>query len=87
MVIPEWVLKILVCPLQKEMGLRLMTPSEVKDINKRIEEKSLLTYGGRNITEPIESGLIREDGMVAYRIEKGIPILLPEEAIILKDQR
>ncbi len=32
---------------------------------------------------PLDAALVREDGAVAYPIRDGIPVLLPEEAIVV----
>jgi len=35
------------------------------------------------LDEPLTEGLVREDGQVLYPIRKGIPLLVPEEGLLL----
>jgi|GEM_PF-1016453 len=37
-----------------------------------------------DLAAPIEAALVREDGKVAYPVQKGIPILLPGHGIVLE---
>jgi len=77
-------LEIVVCPETKQK-LKIADQPVVDKLNKEIEEKSLKNKAGQVITEKIDGGLIREDGMIIYPIREQIPILLVEEGIELQD--
>jgi uncharacterized protein YbaR (Trm112 family) len=40
--------------------------------------------GGQHVTEPIEGGLVRADAAILYPILDGIPIMLVDEGIPLR---
>ena len=52
-------------------------------LNSAIEAGSVVNQGGQEVREPIEEGLVREDGKVLYPIREDIPIMLIDEAIAL----
>jgi uncharacterized protein len=75
-------LAILACP-ETHQPLREATAAEVADVNQRIARGTAKTRIGSTVAEPIEGGLVRQDGYVLYPIRHGIPIMLSEEAIPL----
>ena len=73
-------LEILVCPETKQ------TVSPASDeirarINEKIESGQLRNRGGDPVTEPVQEGLVREDGRILYVVDDGIPVMLIEESI------
>ena len=48
-----------------------------------VEGGRLRNRGGQAVTQPIDEGLVREDGKVLYPIDDGIPVMLIEESIEL----
>jgi len=52
----------------------------------RIEQVAgrLVARSGKPVTTPIDAALLREDGNVVYAVCEGIPVLVVEEAIVLK---
>jgi len=36
---------------------------------------------GEKVADPVSEGLITTDGQVVYRVEDGIPVMLPEAGI------
>ncbi len=48
-----------------------------------MEEGSLVNRGGESVQEPIDGGLVREDGRILYPIRDDIPVMLIDEAIEL----
>ena len=54
----------------------------VVDANK-IAAGSVKNRAGEVVREPVEGGLVREDGRVVYPVREGIPIMLIDEAIAL----
>jgi uncharacterized protein YbaR (Trm112 family) len=75
-------LEILVCP---ENHTRV-TPAEdalVEKLNAAIAAGTLKDRKGDKVEEPIEGGLVREDGAYCYVIREDIPNMLIDEAIPL----
>lgn len=80
--IDQQLLDILACPEDKTP----VTPADaalVERINQAIAAGKVHNRGGSLVTEPIEGGLVREDGRWLYPIREDIPIMLVEEAIAL----
>lgn len=73
-------LDILCCPVSKR-PLRPLTSAERDHLNNAIRAGSLDTVAGEKVAEPISEGLITTDGQVVYRVEDGIPVMLPEAGI------
>ncbi|MDY0167110.1 MAG: Trm112 family protein [Thermoguttaceae bacterium] len=78
---PE-VQKLLVCP---ESRTRLDTAgAELIDrVNRAIAAGRVRNRVGQEVAQPIQDGLVREDGAVLYPVVDGIPALLVDEAIPL----
>lgn len=49
----------------------------------RVAEKEVLARAAAKAGQPVEEGLVREDGQVVYPIRHGIPLLLVESGITL----
>ena len=75
-------LEILACP-ETHQPLREADEALVKSINDEIAA-GLENVGGKSIDEPIEGGLVREDGAVLYPVRDRIPVLLIDEGIRLE---
>ena len=72
---PEY-LSILMCP--KTRGtLRAASPDEVARANE------VLSSSGSDDSDPVEEGLVSDQGAVFYPIRDGIPVLLASHAISL----
>ena len=78
---PEF-LKILVCPKTKK-PLREATAEELAGVNQAIQQGQAQNDAGEKVEQPLESGLIPEEGNVIYPVQDGIPVLLTSEAIPL----
>ena len=75
-------LKILVCPENKTP----VTPAPsdlIERINAAIASGGVKNRAGEAVAEPIDEGLIREDGRYLYPVRDDIPIMLIDEAIPL----
>ena len=66
------VTKIPVTPLAK---------AQLAALNRAIERGDVQTVTGAQVTSSVAEGLITTDGKVIYRIDDGIPVMLPEEGI------
>ncbi|HEX5305446.1 MAG TPA: Trm112 family protein [Dyella sp.] len=73
-------LDILCCPVSKT-PVRPASRTELEALNQAIGAGGLLTVGGTGVTRRIDEALITVDGKVIYRVEDGIPVMLPEEGI------
>lgn len=81
--IDKELLDILACPETKE-SVSIADPSLIAAINAAITAGSLKNRAGEAVTEPIDGGLVREDGKYLYAIRDEIPIMLIDEAILLE---
>jgi uncharacterized protein YbaR (Trm112 family) len=84
MAISQELLDILACPETKQ-PLTLAEPALIATLNNRIRQGTLTNRGGAPVTEPIDSGLVREDRRYLYPIREDIPIMLIDEAIPLRE--
>jgi len=73
-------LDILCCPVSKT-PVRLMGEPALKALNEAIRAGNIVTVGGAQVQEPLAEGLITTDRKVIYRVQDGIPVMLPEEGI------
>jgi uncharacterized protein YbaR (Trm112 family) len=73
-------LDILCCPVSKT-PVRPLNGSELGAVNKAIEAGQVLSVAGTAVQERLDEGLITVDRKVIYRVEDGIPVMLPEEGI------
>ena len=79
---PE-LLEILVCP-ETRQPVSMAEESVIESLNSAVQSGRLRTRGGDKVSEPIQEGLLREDGRILYRIEDDIPVMLIEESIELQ---
>jgi uncharacterized protein len=75
-------LSILVCP-ETRQPVRLAGADQLEALNRRIRAGELRNRGGDPVKEPIQEGLVREDGKVLYPVDDGIPVMLVEQSIPL----
>lgn len=84
--ISKELLDILVCP-ENHTRLELADDELVAKLNQAIAAGQVKSRGGDAVTEPVDAGLVREDGTVLYAIRDGIPVMLVDEAIPLEGIR
>ncbi len=73
-------LDILCCPVSKRPLLTL-GKARLGALNRAIAAGGVQTVSGEALHRALDAGLITDDGKVIYRIDDGIPVLLPEEGI------
>ena len=73
-------LDILCCPASKT-PVRLLARAELEALNGAIAAGQVLTTSGTPVGERLAEGLITVDRKLVYRIDDGIPVMLPEEGI------
>jgi uncharacterized protein len=80
MPIDRRLLDILACPVSK-VALQPLTTAQIDALNATVASGKLLRVDGATVQTPLREGLITTDGKVIYRIEDGVPVLLPDEGI------
>ncbi len=73
-------LDILCCPSSRQ-PLAMLQSHEIEAINRAVATGSLRRADGSTQAEPLAEGLITRDRKLIYRIDDGIPVLLPDESI------
>jgi uncharacterized protein len=73
-------LSILCCPVSKRPLLAL-GKARTEFLNQAIRSGQVQFVSGTVVAQPIQEGLISDDAKVIYRIDDGIPVLLPDEGI------
>ncbi len=76
-------LDILACP-ENKTPVKLVDQLLIDAINRAIEKGEVENRGGQKVEQPIDGGLVREDGLYLYPIQDAIPIMLIDEAISLQ---
>ena len=75
--------ELLVCP-ENRTPVQEADAALIDKINAAIAAGSLNNRAGKLIDEPIEGGLVREDGKMLYLIRDDIPVMVIDEAIPLE---
>lgn len=71
---------ILCCPVSKR-ALKPLSRARLTFVNDAIRGGSTLNVAGARVDAALQDGLISDDDKVIYRIDDGVPVLLPEEGI------
>ncbi|MFT5287205.1 MAG: hypothetical protein ACI8TQ_003385 [Planctomycetota bacterium] len=79
-VIDKELLEILACP-ETHQKLAEAGDDVLAAINAKISAGEMKNVGGEAVTDPIEAGLVREDGTIVYPIRDAIPVLLIDEGL------
>ncbi len=75
--------ELLACP-ENRTPVQEADAALIDKINAAIAAGSLNNRIGKIIDEPIEGGLVREDGKMLYLIRDDIPVMVIDEAIPLE---
>jgi uncharacterized protein YbaR (Trm112 family) len=75
---------ILACP-ETHQPVHVADEATVSKVNAAIAAGTVKNRDGEAVREPIETGLIREDGAYLYPVRDEIPVMLIGEAIALAD--
>ncbi len=75
-------LEILRCP-ETHQKLSLAPADLIARLNSQISTRQVRNRAGKALEEPLESGLLREDGAVLYPIRRKLPIMLIDEGVLL----
>jgi uncharacterized protein YbaR (Trm112 family) len=75
--------QILRCP-EDRSPLSVASDDLVNRVNTAVRAGGLVNRAGNAIEHPLEGGLLRADGAVLYPIVDGIPVLLRDDGIALK---
>jgi uncharacterized protein len=78
--ISQELLDILCCPETKE-DVSLIDEAVLGRINQAIAKGGVKNRAGTEVTEPIQSGLLRKDGRFLYPVRDDIPIMLIDESL------
>ena len=73
-------LDILCCPVSKT-PVRMVSKQELGVLNAAIVAGNVDTVANVRVTAAVSEALITVDRKVIYRIQDGIPVMLPEEGI------
>ncbi|HET6554241.1 MAG TPA: Trm112 family protein [Dyella sp.] len=73
-------LDILCCPVSK-VPVRPLSRAELDALNTAIGQGQVQNVAGTVVQAPLSEGLVTTDRKVIYRVDDGIPVMLPEEGI------
>ena len=73
-------LDIICCPVSK-VPLVPLTTKQLAALNKEIATGAVVNVDAQVVSGLLNAGLVTTDGKIIYRIEDGIPVLLPEEGV------
>lgn len=68
------------CP-ETRQPVTLAEAAVIDDLNRRIAEGTLVDRSGQPVNQPIDQGLVREDGQVLYPVRDEIPEMLIDSGI------
>ena len=75
-------LAMLRCPVSKT-PLAMADTQLIEKLNQSIQGGELRDQLDQKVTEPLQAGLVTEDGSRLYAIRNGIPDMNPDDAIQL----
>ncbi|MEL6180403.1 MAG: hypothetical protein AAFS10_15700 [Myxococcota bacterium] len=70
------------CPVTQQR-LSTADPELIARLNEAIQAGTLTQSNGTPIREPLQGGLVREDGTLLYPLRRTLPVMLLAEAVPL----
>jgi uncharacterized protein YbaR (Trm112 family) len=83
--IPLWLLPLIRCPITKQ-GLQLAPRSTMDSLRELAAQGLLRSKNGISVSEIPSQGLLNVDQSWLYPIRRGIPSLIPGDAISLNQE-
>ena len=59
----------------------MLEPAELERVNHQIATTKVANVGGEMVEQPLDEGLITENGQTIYRVTANIPNMIPDEGI------
>ncbi len=85
MPVSDELLEILCCPATRVPLVRL-GPERVEALNAALAAGRLRHVDGALVERPLDEALATKDGRRAYRVDDGIPVLLPDLGIDIREE-
>jgi uncharacterized protein YbaR (Trm112 family) len=82
--VPEWLFPLIRCPISRGR-LRPAGAELIAWLQQQQTQGVLTTRIGRSVSEIPTQGLVSEDGSWFYAIHRGIPTLIPDDAVKLPE--
>ncbi|MCS4504103.1 hypothetical protein KBTX_00202 [wastewater metagenome] len=76
-------LDILCCPVTK-VPVRPLRRDELKRVNELISGGTLHYMDDSPVNEPLAEGLVTRNGERVYRVDDGIPVMLEERGMLVR---
>jgi uncharacterized protein YbaR (Trm112 family) len=76
-------LDIICCPVTR-LPLEVLDAERLSRLNAAIAAGTIKNHGEHNVSASVVEALVTRDGRLAYPVRDGIPILLEDECIDLK---
>ncbi len=74
--VSEELLQILCCPVTK-VAVRRLEPAGLEALNAAVAAGGARHADGTPVGQPLEAALVTADRATVYRVEAGIPVMLP----------
>lgn len=78
--IDQRLIDLLCCPVSK-VPVAPLGARQLEYLNREIAAGTVRTVAGAAVAGAIAAALLTTDGKVIYRVDDGIPVMLPEEGI------